>query len=89
MTTVPSTDLKHHLGRHLRRVRAGEEIVVTDRDEPVARLVPYRAESARSGLEIAIPSDPGAPALGDLEVRAVRVHGFDSTAALRADRDRR
>lgn len=89
MTTVPATHLKHHLGRHLRSVRAGIEIVVTDRDEPVARLVPFSTVPTRSGVDIAIPSDPTAPPLGDLEVAAVHVRGFDSTAVLRADRDRR
>lgn len=34
------SDLKAHLSAHLLRVRRGEEIVVTDRGRPVARLVP-------------------------------------------------
>jgi prevent-host-death family protein len=88
MVFVPATDLKHHLGRHLRRVRAGAEIVVTDRDEPVARLVPFHATSSRA-IEIAVPSAPDSPALGDIEVRGLVLPAFDSVAALRSDRDRR
>lgn len=33
-------DLRNHLSQYLDRVRGGEEIVVTDRGEAVARLVP-------------------------------------------------
>jgi prevent-host-death family protein len=33
-------ELKAHLSRFLRRVKAGEEILVTERNVPVARLVP-------------------------------------------------
>jgi prevent-host-death family protein len=33
-------DLRDHLSRHLERVRAGEELIVTDRGRPIARLVP-------------------------------------------------
>ncbi|MCC5951278.1 MAG: type II toxin-antitoxin system prevent-host-death family antitoxin [Acidimicrobiia bacterium] len=31
-------DLKNNLSRYLERVRAGEEVIVTDRGKPVARL---------------------------------------------------
>lgn len=33
-------DLRDHLSRYLERVKAGEELTVTDRGQPVARLVP-------------------------------------------------
>lgn len=33
-------DLRDHLSRYLERVRAGEEVTVTDRGRPTARLVP-------------------------------------------------
>jgi prevent-host-death family protein len=33
-------DLRNHLSQYLDRVRSGEEIVVTDRGEAIARLVP-------------------------------------------------
>jgi len=38
-------ELRADLSRFIRRVRAGEEIVVTDRGRPVARLVPVSGES--------------------------------------------
>jgi prevent-host-death family protein len=40
MRTVNIAELKAHLSDHIRRVRAGEEVLVCDRNRPVARLVP-------------------------------------------------
>ena len=45
MTRVGIADLKAHLSHHLRRVRGGRTITVMDRDTPVARIVPYGAET--------------------------------------------
>ena len=39
-TTAAVAELKAQLSRYLRRVKAGEEILVTERGAPVARLVP-------------------------------------------------
>jgi prevent-host-death family protein len=33
-------DLRDHLSRYLERVRAGEELTVTDRGRPISRLAP-------------------------------------------------
>jgi prevent-host-death family protein len=41
-------ELRADLSKWLARVEAGEEVVITDRDRPVARLVRYRR---RSGLD--------------------------------------
>jgi prevent-host-death family protein len=38
--TAAVADLKAHLSSYLRRVKAGEEILVTERNVPVARLAP-------------------------------------------------
>ncbi len=38
-------ELRADLSRFVKRVRAGEEITVTDRGKPVARLVPFSGES--------------------------------------------
>lgn len=37
--------LKNNLSRYLKSVQAGEEVIVLDRDRPVARLVPFRNEA--------------------------------------------
>jgi prevent-host-death family protein len=85
-----SSRLKAKLGQYLRAVRAGQEIVVTDRDRPVARLLPFDETGATPrGPEIAFPRDPAAPLLGDLQVRSIRYRGPSTTALLTADRKRR
>ena len=42
MATVSILEAKTHLSRLLRRVAAGEEIVIARRDRPIARLVPIQ-----------------------------------------------
>jgi prevent-host-death family protein len=49
MKTAAVAELKARLSRYLRRVKAGEEILVTERNVPVARLTPVAAASG--GLE--------------------------------------
>ena len=41
MRTVNIGTLKNQLSAYLRYVRNGEEIVVQDRDKPVARILPF------------------------------------------------
>jgi prevent-host-death family protein len=40
MKHVKIADLKDHLSEHLRTVEDGTEVVVTNRDRPIARIVP-------------------------------------------------
>lgn len=40
MTTVGTAELEAHLSEHLKAVRRGETVVVLDRREPIARIVP-------------------------------------------------
>jgi prevent-host-death family protein len=40
MKRVKIAELKSQLSRHLRAVERGAEIEITDRDRPIARLVP-------------------------------------------------
>jgi prevent-host-death family protein len=86
-----SSRLKAKLGQYMRAVRAGKEIVVTDRDEPVARLVPYRERASGTADEPALerPPDPAAPPLGEVKVQSIRYRGKSSTSLLAADRRRR
>jgi len=43
MRVVNIADLKNNLSAHLERVRRGEELLVKDRNRPIARLVPLAA----------------------------------------------
>jgi len=45
MEEVGVRRLRDGLSRYLERVRAGETIVITDRGEPVARIVPAKIPS--------------------------------------------
>ena len=40
METATVVRLKSQLSRYLRRVKAGEDVIVTERGVPIARLVP-------------------------------------------------
>lgn len=46
-TEVPSRDLRNNTAELLRRVGAGEQIVVTTRGKPVASLVPFERTRRR------------------------------------------
>lgn len=43
MRTVNISDLKARLSAHIQHVRDGEELLVCDRNQPVARIVPCSA----------------------------------------------
>ncbi|MEY2427071.1 MAG: hypothetical protein QOI61_2643 [Actinomycetota bacterium] len=43
-------DLRNNLSKYLDRVKAGEEIVVTDHGRPIAKLVPTTGESVLDRL---------------------------------------
>lgn len=53
-------ELRADLSRWIKRVRDGEELVVTDRGEPVARIVPA---NGRSRLDELIAAGLARPAL--------------------------
>lgn len=65
MTEVNVHDAKTHLSRLLRRVAAGEEIVIARAGRPVARLVPVesvrRRELGRDRGAFTVPADFDAP----------------------------
>ncbi len=49
MRVVKIAEAKDQLSRHLRYVKAGGHVRILDRDEPIADLVPIRAEAAAPG----------------------------------------
>ncbi len=46
MRTVNVAELKNQLSKYLSFAKAGEEVVIRDRNLPVAKLVPFFAEGA-------------------------------------------
>lgn len=57
MTRVGLRELKNSLGAYIRRVRAGETVVVTDRGEAVAELSPPSRSKNAALLELARKSE--------------------------------
>lgn len=53
MIRASVTELRQRLAEFLARARAGEEVVVTSRGEPIARLAPLRdeREAARARMD--------------------------------------
>ncbi len=47
MASVGVRDLKNRLSAHLDRIKAGEEIIVTEHGRPIARLIPVGADVDR------------------------------------------
>lgn len=59
MTTVGVHEAKTHLSRLLRRVAAGEEILITSGGRPAARLVPVEQSKRREfGMDEGVFSVP-------------------------------
>jgi len=51
MKRVGVAELRDQLSKHLRAVEAGAEIEVTDRDRPIARIVPV-GQAVRVGVQL-------------------------------------
>lgn len=56
MKSVRIAELKRQLSRHLRAVERGEEIEVTDRDRPIARIVPVAARPRLRIVQAEVPA---------------------------------
>lgn len=64
METVSVRDLRQHLSRYLRRVAAGERLVVTERRRPVAMLGPLPENT--DILDLMIATGEATTPIGDL-----------------------
>jgi prevent-host-death family protein len=85
MTTVGTFEAKTHLTRLLGKVAKGEKILITNRGQPVAMLVPpepgARANVAAVVAEMLAARDDDGPKLGKgkgLTVRQLRDEGRPS-----------
>ena len=64
MKSVNIAELKNRLSLYLNEVRAGEEILVRDRNQPVARIIPL-ARSADEDEELLTLASEGKLRLGE------------------------
>jgi prevent-host-death family protein len=89
---VGSRELKTRLGQYLNRVRGGETILVTDRNEPVAELRPLSGDAGSLSAalrKLAARGTVTPPTRGAaLDFTPIRSRG-SASAAVSADRDER
>ena len=62
MKSVQIGELKNKLSGYLREVRKGEEIIIRDRDLPVAKIIPYVPDSIEEQERILIATGAMSPA---------------------------
>ncbi len=90
---VGSRELKTRLGQYLERVRRGETILVTDRNQPVAELRPLEGTgdpvvaAVRKLAARGVVTAPIRTALSRFE--PIRSKGASASAAVSRDRDDR
>lgn len=53
-------EFRNHCSAYLQRVRAGEEIIICDRREPLAQVIPLTREKEKPRLRIIKPKVKGA-----------------------------
>jgi antitoxin (DNA-binding transcriptional repressor) of toxin-antitoxin stability system len=86
MNSVGTAELKAHLSEHLQAVRRGETLIVLDRREPIARIVPM-GPSGPSGVELTIR--PARGSLRDMPVPGPTRSTVDVLEQLQQERGER
>jgi len=84
MKEVRIAELKARLSEYLRAVRRGDSVTVFDRDEPIARIVPYRSSGS---VRIRLPAR-SAPRLKDIPLPPPLPMKTDIVKLLLEDRER-
>ena len=92
--TVGSRELKTRLGTHLKRVRAGTTLVITDRGHPVAELRPLDLggddiDGRLAGLEALGLLTRGRSGVALRPFKAIRSRGRPLSDAVAEDREDR
>ena len=92
MRSVNVAELKNQLSKYLTYAKSGEEIVIRDRNLPVAKLVPFSADEASQEELLLVASGkmrlPKNSLNVDqlLKIRTGKVSGDDAVQALLDDR---
>ena len=92
MRSANIADLRNRLTQYLREVRAGEEIIVRDRQRPIAKIVPFTVDDddADDAALVAgglMRKGSGAIPASFWKARRPRVSAKAAVAVVRADRD--
>ena len=92
MRSTNIADLRNHLTQYLQEVRAGEEIIVRDRQRPIAKIVPFTVDGDEADDAALVASGLMRKGSGVLpasfwRARRSRVTIQEAVDAVRADRD--
>ena len=92
MRSTNIADLRNRLTQYLQEVRAGEEIVVRDRQRPIAKIVPFTVDDADPDTAALVASGLMRRGSGEIAPsfwrgRRSRVTLRAAVQAVRADRD--
>ena len=92
MRSTNIADLRNRLTQYLQEVRAGEEIVVRDRQRPIAKIVPFTVDEDEVDDAALIASGQMRKGSGTLppsfwKARRPRISPRVAVAAVSADRD--
>jgi prevent-host-death family protein len=93
MKSVNVAELKNGLSRYLKEVRAGEEIIVNERNLPVAKIIPFHQDQS-DDVELLALAAEGKITLPEKklpksfwELPTPKISMKKALTALRADRD--
>ena len=75
MDTVRIAELKARLSEYLRRVRRGRALTVTDRETPIAQIIPYQAGAASLTVRQPMPDAPRLAAIRMPPPLAIKASG--------------
>ena len=92
MRSTNIADLRNRLTQYLREVRAGEEIVVRDRQRPIAKIVPFTVDDDDADDAALVAAGLMRKGSGRIppafwKARRSRLTSEAIVAAVRADRD--
>jgi len=92
MRSTNIADLRNRLTQYLQEVRAGEEIIVRDRQRPIAKIVPFTVDDDDADEAALVASGlmrkgSGAIPASFWKARRSRVTMPAAVAAVRADRE--
>jgi prevent-host-death family protein len=92
MRSTNIADLRNRLTQYLQEVRAGEEIIVRDRQRPIAKIVPFTVDDEDADDAALVAAGLMRKGSGKLpasfwRARRSRVTLPEAVGAVRADRD--